>query len=114
MKKISEICECVVLCTNQIFISNTKYDENDVCGDKITDGTCEFKPFLGSTWHHCVTTRLVMKRIINPYIDDSNEDDRNKRNIKSDRVLVLTKSPIAPTFELSYLINDTGIVSSII
>jgi hypothetical protein len=111
LKKISEICGCVILCTNQIFISNSKYDENDICGDKIVDGTGELKPFLGSTWHHCVTTRLVMKKIINPYIDDSNQFE-NKRNIKSDRVIVLTKSPLAPAFELTYIIDDTGIVSS--
>ena len=68
------------------------------------------KPALGIIWHHCVTTRftLSMNNLYNQMETiDNNNNNNNNSNIE--RKLMLTKSPILPSFISKFEIFEEGI-----
>jgi hypothetical protein len=68
-----------------------------------------YRPALGPTWHHCVTTRLVMyhsgSRKQRQRIDAYESHDV----VTDSRVIGLTKSPIAGPAQFGFLVEARGI-----
>ena len=97
LKKIADRMGAVVLITNQI--SQIDYDSsnNNKYGDTFQQNSSELRPFLGSTWSHCITSRLVMRS--------------GMVNFKptEEKYIDIAKSPLAPNMILAYKITDAGI-----
>ncbi len=107
-------------------------------GDTIEDEAGDFRPTLGPTWHHCVTTRLVMSNVAAARSaraaagtgaggDEEGDGDgvggeftfpgiskgagRLPWELQSlTKVVELTKSPIAPRERVCFVIGARGLV----
>ena len=132
LKKIAEMCRCTVLVTNQVVLDS--YSILDYDEDKITDISGQvYKPSMGVTWHHCISTRLVMNKMSpesqlrcsfspsaasTPVVSNTGySNDASPRAatnfseiVHYDRMLSLTKSPVAPKCSLPYTIQSSGLV----
>jgi hypothetical protein len=80
-------------------------------GDTIYDPTTgiEYMPTLGPTWHHCVTTRLIMSSgsVHTQHQQQSDAETLDRRFL---RTVTIGKSPIAPKQSYVYQITGQGIV----
>lgn len=137
MKRIAELCDCVVLASNQVLIETIgpsaprRNGRNsipldliyvDALNDSFTNGNSyEFRPSLGPTWHHCLTTRFVLSKktdedasMQNPdvvqdfEVADISRDNTDSSLILHSRLITLTKSPYLPNFAREYSINHGG------
>lgn len=76
-------------------------------GDRIIDIGGVYRPTLGPTWHHCVSTRLTM------YVSRASEwgIGGEGRGSYEDgvRVITLSKSPIAGPFKIPFEIVQGGV-----
>lgn len=72
-----------------------------------------FKPALGQSWHHCITTRFILHHI-NSNLNHILIDDDNVNSIQSKHLTVIdvVKSPIVPLYknQIVYEIDRIGIV----
>jgi len=115
LKNIAELCNCVILAANQVTpvivsaegtSSVGGMGSNEWLGDVIFDPMTgmEYVPTLGPTWHHCVTTRVVLS---SGYQITSNQhlsiDPRMLRSI------TIAKSPLVPKLSFPYQITTKGI-----
>ena len=132
LKRIAEHCNCVVLTSNQVTSDNhsnpryplhqsSKYIYEDALNESFTSGnTYEFRPSLGPTWHHCLTTRFVLSRkndfapLVSMPMDGQGLGLAADRNLTLDqtenhpRVIKLTKCPYLANFSREYTISDGG------
>eukprot|EP01032_Pedospumella_encystans_P010568 gene10568-12343_t len=108
LKKLAELCNCVVLATNQVTPSGSA-NPSDLYGDAIHDDWGTYQPTLGPTWHHCVSTRLTM-RMLNRNAATGPGDSAGIRKEAPVRCLSITKSPVSPPFELEVIIVPKGVV----
>lgn len=91
--------------------STRERDYNDPLGDRIIDIGGVYRPTLGPTWHHCVSTRLTM------YLSKASEwdivggggGDGRGSNEDGVRVITLSKSPIAGPFKIPFEIVQGGL-----
>jgi len=97
LKTIADKAGVTVLVTNQISQVDSSFDDTNIFGDTYIQNSSEIKPFLGPTWHHCITSRLVMQSSLINFIQSD------------ERFIHLTKSPIAPYSKIMYTITDAGI-----
>lgn len=110
LKRIAEKCNCAILATNQVvpFTTNA-YD--DMFGEVIRDSGMDFIPSLGATWHHCVSTRLVVNR------DHNSVQTYGMRvtgttlsTAYADRRFInIRKSPFAAPISIPYTITNKGL-----
>ena len=82
-------------------------NNNDPLGDRIVDIGGVYRPTLGPTWHHCVSTRLTM------YVSRASEwdvgGDGRGSNDDGVRVITLSKSPIAGPLKIPFEIVQGGV-----
>jgi hypothetical protein len=103
---------------------------SDLYGDAIHDEWGTYQPTLGPTWHHCVSTRLTMRMLqqsagtgamLPPQRGGSGDGggsgsgapDASQGNFVPVRCLSITKSPVAPPFELHVMIAAKGVVEHV-
>jgi RAD51-like protein 1 len=98
LKAIADKVGLVVLVTNQITqVESDCFDNNDKFGDTFQQSTTTFRPYLGPTWSHCTSCRIVMRC------------DADNFQLPDVRFIEIAKSPLAPKSTLNYKITDTGI-----
>lgn len=95
--------------------STRERDNNDPLGDRIIDIGGVYRPTLGPTWHHCVSTRLTM------YVSKASEwgivggggggglGEGRASYEDGVRVITLSKSPIAGPFKIPFEIVQGGV-----
>lgn len=91
--------------------STRERDSNDPLGDRIIDIGGVYRPTLGPTWHHCVSTRLTM------YVSKPSEwgivggglAEGRASYEDGVRVITLSKSPIAGPFKIPFEIVQGGV-----
>lgn len=120
MKRVAEMCNCVVLATNQVIPGSlgttNSNDINNVMNDAIQGSSMEYRPALGPAWHHCITTRFVLTQprefavAANMLPDDLNSQSENDADltIANARKIHLTKCPYLASFSRNYVINHRG------
>ena len=97
LKYIADMMGAVVLITNQISQVDCDNSANNKYGDIFRQNSSELRPFLGSTWYHCITCRLIMRTgMVNFKPSD-------------EKYIDIAKSPLAPNTILAYKITDGGI-----
>jgi hypothetical protein len=102
---------------------------SDLYGDAIHDEWGTYQPTLGPTWHHCVSTRLTMRMLQNSpaappqqqsYLQRAGSGgggslpDASQGAFVPLRCLSITKSPVAPPFELHVVIAAKGVVEHVV
>jgi RecA/RadA recombinase len=98
LKAIADKVGLVVLVTNQITqVESDCFDNNDKFGDTFQQSTTTFRPYLGPTWSHCTSCRIVMRC------------DADNFQLPDMRFIEIAKSPLAPKSTLNYKITDSGI-----
>ena len=92
----------------------------DLYGDAIHDEYGTYQPTLGPTWHHCVSTRLTMRLL--PQLQNNGSGSNTGSSsggvgpggtCTQMRCLSITKSPVAPPFELNVIIASKGVTEHI-
>lgn len=90
LKRLADLCHCVILTTNQITPCRDK-------GNVESNSISNYIPTLGVTWHHCVSTRINLSfQTVSAF-----EPPR--------RAITLSKSPIAQSSTFYYVIGPSGI-----
>lgn len=85
----------------------------DTYGDIFLDRSGTYRPALGPTWYHCVTTRIVLNTAVDQYHHgNSIGSSGSGEGSDSRRVMNLVKSPIAGNVSMDYAIQMAGIVVS--
>lgn len=120
-----------IYCSSRIFVCQVtpsgSANPSDLYGDAIHDDWGTYQPTLGPTWHHCVSTRLTM-RILNrnttaAAVGDAGEGwqggqggqgGQGVRREAPVRCLSITKSPVAPPFDLEVVIAPRGVVEYVV
>jgi len=87
---------------------------SELYGDAIHDDWGTYQPTLGPTWHHCVSTRLTMRILNRNTAVIGGEGGQGVRREAPVRCLSITKSPVAPPFELEVMIAPRGVVEHIV
>lgn len=90
LKRIASDCNCAVIVTNQV--TSQLAGRGSAGGDHL-------EAALGTAWHHCISTRLVLRG------DGSGGDGASPCS----RVLTIEKSPIAPRTAVAYEIGAAGV-----
>lgn len=103
LKALSEKCQCAILATNQVQTASTSLLGSEVLGERIQDSTGLYVPALGPTWHHCVTTRLVINR--QPVMTGIAAGSRAVER----RYIRVVKSPLVPPQPLPFVIAPGGL-----
>lgn len=100
LKQLAELCRCCVIVTNQVVSSyGNGADGGGSMGDLITDREGLYVPALGSSWHHCVTSRVVMHT-------DTQSDHNTGEDV---RRMHLVKSPLMETSSCDFEIGPEGV-----
>lgn len=97
LKTIADKASVTVLVTNQVSQTDSTSDDTNIYGDTYIQNSSEIKPFLGPSWHHCITSRLVMQSTLINFIQSD------------EKFIHITKSPVAPYSKIMYTITDAGI-----
>lgn len=93
---------------------------SDLYGDAIHDDWGTYQPTLGPTWHHCVSTRLTMRILNRNTISTGGAESvlgvqgGGVRREAPVRCLSITKSPVAPPFELEVMIAPRGVMEYVV
>jgi hypothetical protein len=124
MKRVAELCNCVVLATNQVIpgsIGSNPSNSNEVnhaMNDAIQGFSIDYRPALGPTWHHCITSRFVLSQLrdystmagIGMQLDGQASQSEHDADFSSNtaRKIHLTKSPYLASFSKNFIINHRG------
>jgi RAD51-like protein 1 len=97
LKAIADKIGIVVLVTNQIAQVDSDYVSSNQFDDIFQQNTSNFRPYLGPTWSHCITCRVIMRCSMSNF------------QLSDERYMEIAKSPIAPKFIIKYSITDSGV-----
>lgn len=121
LKRIAELCNCVVLVTNQASPGSGEEGGAGLGGEfgelhsMTNDWGTRMLPTLGPSWHHCVSVRLTMSRS-NPLQQDSYaevhsrvEDNNNSGEGARIGYVTVTKSPGSGPLAVPFKIGVQGV-----
>eukprot|EP01034_Spumella_vulgaris_P029022 gene29022-35996_t len=110
LKKIAEMCNCVVLATNQVTMASST-NPSALYNDAILDEYgAAYQPALGPTWHHCVSIRLTMNTTLTT--TSSRDADNGHTGVQTRQKYVsITKSPISGPHTMPFVVVSGGLAS---
>ena len=101
LKRYAEQLHLAVLIINQV----GQADQQHVPGDPLA-----VKAALGMSWHHCVSTRILIEHQVDQYQRDDSTFEGDNRFSDNRRSLSVVKSSYMPEQSLSFQITPLGIV----
>jgi RecA/RadA recombinase len=103
LKRLAESLHLAIVVINQVGQGSFKSNNN---------GTVAVKAALGTSWHHCVSTRVFLEQYDSDTDNQSIEtlDNNNTNFSKSSRRISVVKSNVAPLSTSYFLIDNRGLV----
>lgn len=110
LKLIAELCQCVVIITNQVSSTSSTND-----GPPSTSSSYVVNPSLGPIWDHCVSTRLTIQKLdeFNLSQGSTSQSQYEVGNVltETERLIKVAKSPMLSSSRLRCAIKKSGLVA---
>lgn len=106
LKRLAEQLHLAVIVINQVAIDTTSHHTANRGGPTLRLDQVAVKASLGTSWHHCVSTRMLVDHEVDPHRDDAQLlADGNPC-----RSLSVVKSNWMPYLTFPFVITPVGIV----
>jgi RecA/RadA recombinase len=113
LKQLAHQLQVAVLVVNQVFLDQRSdfgtLDSNSTVGanDRVA-----VKATLGTSWHHCVSTRILLEQQQQQNGDDANSNNYNKED-RVTRTATIVKSNVVGLQSATFEVSGAGVVDTV-